>query len=54
MLVVFFVGLCMAWSGFVDRVFLGVVGCYWWCFAHWRAYWLGESQPSALWGWSSL
>ena len=33
---------------------LRVVGCYWWCCAHWRAYWLGESQPSALWGCSSL
>ena len=32
---------------------LRVVGCYWWCCAHWRAYW-GESQPSALWGCSSL
>ena len=31
-----------------------VVGCYWWCCAHWRAYWLGESQPTALWGCSSL
>ena len=27
---------------------LRVVGCYWWCCAHWRAYWLGESQLSAL------
>ena len=33
---------------------LRVVGCYWWCCAHWCAYWLGESQPSALWGCSSL
>lgn len=33
---------------------LRVVGCYWWCCAHWRAYWLGESQSSALWGCSSL
>ena len=33
---------------------LRVVGCYWWCCAHWRGYWLGESQPSALWGCSSL
>ena len=33
---------------------LRVGGCYWWCCAHWRAYWLGESQPSALWGCSSL
>ena len=33
---------------------LMVVGCYWWCCAHWRAYWLGESQPGALWGRSSL
>lgn len=31
-----------------------VVGCYWLCCAHWRAYWLGESQPTALWGCSSL
>ena len=31
-----------------------VVGCYWLCCAHWRAYWLGESQPSALWGCSSF
>ena len=38
------------WTGCFEGCWL----CYWWCCAHWRAYWLGESQPSALWGCSSL
>ena len=45
------------WAGlvwFCGPGVLRVVGCYWWCCAHWRAYWLGESQSSALWGCSSL
>ena len=49
--------LCPKRSGlvwFCGPGVLRVVGCYWWCCAHWRAYWLGESQPSALWGCSSL
>ena len=36
----------LAW--FCGPGVLRVVGCYWWCCAHWRAYWLGESQLSAL------
>ena len=47
-------GCCTGLVWFCGPGVLRVVGCYWWCCAHWRAYWLGESQPSALWGCSSL
>ena len=47
-------GLARGLVWFCGPGVLRVVGCYWWCCAHWRAYWLGESQSSALWGCSSL